>query len=260
MSQIFHVCSDCNKKVSSLSRLEQHKKSCPKCHDCGNIYSNLTYLKKHKCVTEIPKPKCDKCKKEYSSISYLKKHKCITLTEKVNNLTCEECGKCYSNKTYLKIHNCVVTKVNKEKTGCTLEHIKKFKDLYTRDIYNKYIHGLVDFIKLMTTINDKMSYVCKDVNRHKFYRCVNNKWIEDNGGNFIKDILYQLKDKAKSYFVEIAKEYDDETNIIKPTLDQINKSQLFTSVIMCPYSSENDFGRIRNALGIALKVSKFPII
>ncbi|XP_026670511.1 zinc finger protein 37-like [Ceratina calcarata] len=104
------LCTDCNDKLSSLEKLEEHHEVVhsqrPKymCVLCCKVYDKyygfLTHVKRHKNKTKFS---CDDCGKSFVHKKVLDSHKAIHSEERPH--VCPTCGKSFRQQSALYIHS-----------------------------------------------------------------------------------------------------------------------------------------------------------
>lgn len=104
------LCTDCNDKLPSLEKLEEHHETihnqqakymcvlCCKVYD--KYYGFLTHVKRHKNKTKFS---CDDCGKSFVHKKVLDSHKAIHSEERPH--VCQTCGKAFRQQSALYIHS-----------------------------------------------------------------------------------------------------------------------------------------------------------
>ncbi|CAK9796263.1 Zinc finger protein 585A [Anthophora plagiata] len=104
------LCTDCNDKLPSLEKLEEHhetvhnqqaKYMCVLCYKVyDKYYGFLTHVKRHKNKTKFS---CDDCGKSFVHKKVLDSHKAIHSEERPH--VCQTCGKAFRQQSALYIHS-----------------------------------------------------------------------------------------------------------------------------------------------------------
>ncbi|KAM9661589.1 PR domain zinc finger protein 5 isoform X8 [Haliaeetus albicilla] len=113
------MCSVCNKKCSSATNLQEHRKvhEIFECQECDKKFISANQLKRHMITHSEKRPyTCEVCNKSFKRLDQVTAHKIIHSEDKPYK--CKLCGKGFAHRNVYKNHK----KVQHRQQHCELPH------------------------------------------------------------------------------------------------------------------------------------------
>ncbi|XP_040411733.1 PR domain zinc finger protein 5 isoform X6 [Cygnus olor] len=113
------MCSVCNKKCSSATNLQEHRKihETFECQECDKKFISANQLKRHMITHSEKRPyTCEVCNKSFKRLDQVTAHKIIHSEDKPYK--CKLCGKGFAHRNVYKNHK----KVQHRQQHCELPH------------------------------------------------------------------------------------------------------------------------------------------
>jgi hypothetical protein len=150
------------------------------------------------------------------------------------------------------------TVVNTKLANVSCENIRPFTEetvredvkagKYTFEQFIKAEKGIVDFISNIIKRDQQRNYVCTDKSRDSFHRLLESReWKDDNGANFLNNVLDELKTETILHYNKIIDMFRDPKADKETAEFLMDKTKIIAMGIMHPGSKDRDiaFAKIR---------------